>query len=232
MTLEIVIEHFSEAEVAQKYGAKRVELVSAFDLGGLTPSYAAIKKCCSLQEIETHIMIRPRAGDFCYNLNELKIMENDIKISAELGAKGVVFGVLDEAENLNLKATQQLFETAKKYNLEVTMHRAFDFSAKPFETLQALINIGFDRILTSGLAANAELGLNNYPKLMAEAENKIQMMAGGGINANTAEKLKGKVDAIHFAVRKPKIKQYHSIFGNDYEIDFEKIEAITSIYKA
>lgn len=231
MTLEIVIEHFYEAEIAQKFGVKRVELVSAFDLSGLTPSYAAIKKCCSLPSIETHIMIRPRAGDFCYSADELEIMHSDIEMAGQLGAKGIVFGVLDSFGNMDLSATQQLFETAKKYNLEVTMHRAFDFSAKPFETLQSLIKIGFDRILSSGLAGNAELGLNNYPTLKAAAENKIQIMAGGGINANTAEKLKGKVDAIHFAIRKAKSQQYNAIFGKEYEIDFEKIEAIKNIYK-
>lgn len=201
MVFEICAESYEAVELARKYKVKRVELCSALSLGGLTPSHGLVAKCASIKEVEVHVMIRHKQGDFMYNFQDLDIMQRDIVAAAKLGAKGVVFGCLSQDNHINLKQSALLLETAKEHGLEVTFHRAFDFCSNIEKSLQELISMGFDRVLTSGKANVAENGIEVITQMVRQAKGEIQIMAGSGVNENNVLKLVDTgVDALHFSV--------------------------------
>lgn len=228
--LEACIETLAEAKLAAKHGLNRVELCSALDLGGLTPSAALIKQVAAV--IETHVMIRPRAGDFVYSLDEVNLMQQDIRNAAELGATGVVFGCLTNLNEVDENANRQLLETAKAAGLQCTFHRAFDFVFDMNEALEKIIVLGFNRILTSGGQATAVAGLTAIKKLVSQANGRIQLMAGSGVNGGNAHLFSEiGVDAIHFSIRKKRNSIGSLSMGANYDVDEEKIVAILKALK-
>jgi len=199
MIFEICTDSFETALLAQKHQVKRVELCSALSVGGLTPSLVLTEKCTQLENIETHVMIRVREGDFCYSDFEIELMKGEIERMAQAGVNGVVFGCLDSDNNLNIKQITLLIETAKKFNLETTFHRAFDFANAPTNTLEQLIELGLDRILTSGQKPTAIEGIGLIQKMVKQAGKRIQIMAGSGVNSINAIVLANTgIDALHF----------------------------------
>lgn len=203
MEFEICTESFEVAQKASAYKIKRIELCSALDLGGLSPSYGLLMKCLSLKDIEIHAMIRPRAGDFIYNDDELEMMLDEIKLYAESGVKGVVFGCLDEEKVLDMNALEYLAANSKSLGLETTFHRAFDFIDKPAKALEILIDFGFTRILTSGGMDTAIEGIDNIQQLVLQSEGRIEIMAGSGVNKSNALIIaEAGVDALHFSAHK------------------------------
>ena len=126
MIFEFCIDSIDGAIAAQQFGVKRVELCSALNVGGLTPSYGLIQQCAQYQA-EVHVMIRHIEGGFVYSKKDILIMVQDIKMAKQAGAKGVVFGCLTPDNKLDFESNINLIETAKDLNLEVTFHRAFDF---------------------------------------------------------------------------------------------------------
>ena len=166
MTIEICVDSYEQAAIAEKYGAKRIELCSALEVGGLTPSPGMAQMCSSLPKIEVHAMIRPRGGKFVYTAKELDIICLDIESLSELGIKGVVFGVLSEDYNIDIHTNSRLLQIARSKGLEATFHRAFDLVRDPLDSLNLVIDMGFDRILTSGQQSRAIDGIN----LMGDTE--------------------------------------------------------------
>ncbi|NLA24429.1 MAG: copper homeostasis protein CutC, partial [Bacteroidales bacterium] len=146
--VEVCLESVESALIAEKSGASRIELCSALDLGGISPSKALIEEVCNAVKIPVFVLIRPRQGNFIYTNSEIKLMIRDIEIAIESGAKGIVSGALDNNYNIDIQATKELIKTAN--NLPFTFHRAFDQVAKPFEALNQIIDLGAKRILTSG----------------------------------------------------------------------------------
>lgn len=227
--LEACVESYAEAKTAGNHGLKRIELCAGLDVGGLTPSLGLVEKCVALPEIETHVLIRPRAGDFHYNADELEIMERDIELVAKCGAKGVVFGVLDEDRSLNVGVNESMLTFSRSLDLEVTFHRAFDVCQNPRETLSKLIELGFDRLLTSGQAATAIEGIELICDLVDQAEGKIQVMAGCGVNVENAKDFTDAgVDVLHFSIRKP-VRQERLGMGTSFEPDLEKLVGISAV---
>ena len=225
MKLEACIETLAEAKLAAKHGIHRVELCSALDLGGLTPSAAFIEQVAAV--IETHVMIRPRAGDFVYAPDELGLMQEDIRKAAAFGAAGVVFGCLTDLNKVDENANRQLLEVAKAAGLHCTFHRAFDFVFDMDAALEKIIELGFNRILTSGGQATAVAGLTTIKKLIAQANGRIQIMAGSGVNGGNAHLFSGiGVEAIHFSIRKKRNSIGSLSMGANYDVDEEKITSI------
>ncbi len=173
-------------------GVKRFELCSNLHLGGLTPSISAIE--CALKSLTRNtvllVMIRPEAGNFTVSTECHKLMEKQIKLAANVGAHGVVFGAVKQGK-LDIEVTRSLLATAKHYGLMVTFHRAFDSLTNPLCALEKLISLGVDRILTAGTpwqsGQSAVDGLNQLNTYLAHSANQIEIVMGGGVTLENAE---------------------------------------------
>ncbi len=223
---------------AQKAGAQRVELCGGLYEGGTTPSYGLIKLARRLLSLKIYVMIRPRGGDFCYDSYEIETMKSDIETAKQLGADGVVFGILEPNGKVNIEVTKELVQIA--YPMGVTFHRAFDVTPDPFEALEAIIETGAERILTSGQHNTAPEGWQLLEQIVKKANNRIEIMAGAGVNADNALLLaQTGVNALHLtgkAVRegamifkKEGINMASVLPANEYEIiysDEVKIRAL------
>lgn len=202
MIFELCTDSVEGAIAAVKFGAQRIELCSALSVGGLTPSFGLIQQCAKKSNIEVHVMIRHKEGGFNYDLVDVELMTNDIKAAKEAGAHGVVFGILTENNEIS-KFNKGLVDLSRSLNLEVTFHRAFDFVPDCERAIVQIIDIGFDRILTSGLQPTAEQGLHVIKKLQADHGSEIQIMAGSGVNASNAVKIAATgINNLHFTARK------------------------------
>lgn len=189
---------------AQKGGADRVELCCALEEGGLTPSYATIKEARQLTDLKIHVLIRPRSGDFHYSENELKVMAEDIRQAVFLGADGIVIGCLTEDGDVDVKAMQKLLETAD--GKPVTFHRAFDCCRDARKTVQELIRLKVDRILTSGQQPSAEKGIPLLRELQKEYGDQIIFLAGCGVNESNISRIHKEtgIREFHFSAREKK----------------------------
>jgi len=175
---------------AQLGGADRVELNSALHLGGLTPSLAMLKLVKEKTSLKVVCMDRPRAAGFCYDDVEIETMFEDAKILLENGADGISFGFLNSDATINVTETKKMVELIHQYQKEAVFHRAFDCVDDPMHAIKQLIDCGVDRILTSGLQPTAMQGASVLEKLQSEFGNRIELLAGSGINANNIRALK------------------------------------------
>ena len=232
MIFEFCIDTVEGAIAAKQLGVKRVELCSALNIGGLTPSYGLIQQCAQ-QGVEVHVMIRHIAGGFVYSEEDVLIMEHDIKMAKEAGAAGVVFGCLTPENTLDMNSTINLIETARNLNLEVTFHRAFDMVKNSAAALISLINLGVNRVLTSGQKDKAIDGIDTISQLVKQADGKIEIMAGSGINHSNAIALSATgIDALHFTIYQSNNETESLGMGNRSIIDKEKITSILNLFKA
>ncbi|KAA3634492.1 MAG: copper homeostasis protein CutC [Bacteroidetes bacterium] len=225
--IEVCIEQPATAKLAGLFNANRVELCSALDLGGLTPSFGLIEACRAIDGPEVYAMIRPRPGNFCYDSDEISIMKKDIIAAKKAGAHGVVFGCLLQNNTIDESSTSLLLDVARSHELGTTFHRAFDFVPDVETALLQLINIGINRILTSGTKAKAIDGVEVLKKLVSLSDGRIDIMAGSGINAgNVLEILETGVQAVHFTSKKPLETSDELNMGKQYIPDQEKIKKI------
>ncbi len=178
-----------------------MELCSSLLEGGVTPSAGLIATVRQKISIGVQVMIRPRAGDFYYSADEFEVMRRDVLMAKQLGAAGVVFGLLDADANVDIQRTRALVDLARP--LKVTYHRAFDMSADLFRSLEQLKEAGADRILTSGGAPNAVEGAAALHRLVEHAGGSVIIMACGGINAQNVRVVLEKtgVREIHVGLR-------------------------------
>jgi copper homeostasis protein len=196
--VEVCVNSVVSAMEAEKGGAHRVELCDNLLEGGTTPSAASIQLAGKILTVDLNVIIRPRGGDFCYSDIEYDVMKSDILAAKELGADGVVIGVLDVEGRVDRKRTRELIELARPMN--VTFHRAFDMTASPFEALHDLIELKVDRILTSGQKNTAMDGIGLISDLVREAGDKVIIMPGCGITPGNIAKLAEKTEAREFHV--------------------------------
>lgn len=199
---EICTNSVESCIAAQEGGASRVELCAGIPEGGTTPSYGEIATAREvLTHTKLHVIIRPRGGDFLYSPVEIKTMLKDIEIARRLGADGVVFGCLTADGEIDIPVMQQLIAASK--GLSVTFHRAFDVCRNPHKALEQLIELGCDRILTSGQQANAEAGIPLLKELQQEAAGRIILLAGCGVNENNIRRIAEKtgIGEFHFSAR-------------------------------
>lgn len=236
MQIEICAANIGSAVNAQKGGADRIELCSELAAGGITPSYGMIKEVLNLIQIPVFVLIRPRSGDFCYSDDEFDAMKTDIKICKDLGCAGIVSGILNSDLTIDKKRTKELIELSRP--LEFTFHRAFDRLADPKKGLNELIDLGADRILTSGQQPAAENGFELLIRLKNLARNQIKMMPGGGISSKNALLFRENgFDEIHASVSSPVIGKSQNdainFFGKSEfsESNLEKIKELVKILK-
>ena len=180
MLLEICASSYQSAVNAQLAGAHRIELCTELALGGITPSYGMLKNVLAKVTIPVYALIRPRSGNFTYSEDEFAIMKTDIQLCKDLGCKGIVSGILNADNTVDIRRTKELIELAKP--LEFTFHRAFDWIENSFEALERLKEIGVNRILTSGCNVTAEEGITHLQALKEKAGNAIVILPGSGIN--------------------------------------------------
>lgn len=187
MKLEIAVDSYESLINAQNGGADRIELCSALEIGGLTPSYGLIKQASKLEDIEVFVMIRPRSGDFYYNSTEIETMKLDIDAVKQAHLDGIVIGILDQEGRLDIDKFSEIVEYAKP--LKVSLHRAFDVAKNSEDDIEKLIDIGIIRILTSGKMLNAPSGSNLITSLQKSYGNKIEIMPGSGVTSDNLEEL-------------------------------------------
>ncbi|KAA6337605.1 Copper homeostasis protein CutC [termite gut metagenome] len=202
--VEICANSAESCVAAQTGGAWRVELCAGIPEGGTTPSYGEIVTARELITIKLHVIIRPRGGDFLYTAAEMKSMERDISMACDAGADGVVFGCLTADGNIDAKAVERLQKAAK--GLPITFHRAFDKCVRPQEALEQLIDLGCNRILTSGQRSTAEAGIPLLKELVEQAGSRIIIMPGCGINEDNIARIAHQTGAqeFHFSARENK----------------------------
>jgi len=189
ITLEICIDNYQSILNAQKAGADRLELCSALGVEGLTPSPSLVKFAKENFTGSLQAMIRHRAGDFYYDEMDQKIMLDDLKTMLELNVDGIVTGALTKENKVDKEFLKPFIELAKQAGKELTFHRAIDLTTDIYTSTQEIIELGFDRVLTSGAKPNVIQGLETIKSLQEKFGNQIQIMPGGGINSNNVENI-------------------------------------------
>ena len=187
MIIEVVVYNIMSALKAQEGGADRIELCDSPGDGGTTPSLGTVEVVRKNVSLDLYVMIRPRGGDFCYSSYEFHAMKRDISHCQKLSVDGVVFGILNPDGTIDKKRCGELIKKVRP--LKVTCHRAFDMTRDPFEALEDCIEVGFDRILTSGQQAQAIKGVSLIAGLNKKANGRIVIMPGAGVNEETVQSI-------------------------------------------
>ena len=227
--LEICVDSIESALAAKEGGADRLEVCGSLSGGGTTPSWGLVQQCVEDIQLPVMMMIRPHEGGFFYQENDLKTMLADIKMAQSLGVFGVVFGALTQKRDIHLKHCQRLLEAAQ--SLSTTFHRAFDVVADPIESLNQIIEMGFDRLLTSGQETTAEHGIPLIRQLGILSKNRIAIMPGAGINARNAAQIVSETNARELHASASVLSPNHATgniqFGNDrYVTHVELVKSI------
>ncbi|WP_026555312.1 copper homeostasis protein CutC [Arthrobacter sp. 35W] len=207
LALEIAVTSAAGAHTAQRVGADRVELCTALELGGVTPSQGLIAAAAESTggTLPVHVLVRPRAGGFCYSDEELRTYTLELRSIAAQGVAGVVIGALDASGAINTAATTRLMAAAWEVDpgLCITFHRAIDQARDVDAAISDLIGLGVHRVLTSGQAATAHEGSAVLRHMVALADGRLEIMAGGGVRVEDIDLLAASVgvDAVHLSAK-------------------------------
>jgi copper homeostasis protein len=222
---EVCVDSIESSLIAGQSGADRIELCADLNIGGVTPSYGTIKTVLDRLSIPAHVLIRPRSGGFLYTSPEYDVMKQDILFCKEAGARGIVAGILNRDGTIDRTRLQELINLARP--MSVTFHRAFDFTRDAIESLELLIEMGVDRILTSGQETDVYSGINMIKKLVEHSSGRIIIMPGGGVNEqNIREIIKSTgVKEIHASARESVKSKMNFVnpnmsLNNNIEINF------------
>jgi copper homeostasis protein len=206
VSVEVCAYSFISCLAAERAGANRVELCASPWEGGTTPSGGLVRHVLSQTNIEVHAMLRPRGGDFCYDSFEKDTMEAEAISLVESGVHGIVLGALLPNGEIDFACMERIRRAVG--SIPLTFHRAIDVSKEPLSVMEALISLGFTRILTSGQRDKAMDGISNIAQMVDAANSRIEIMAGSGVHPdNCLEFLKIGVDAIHLSARTMKDSQ-------------------------
>lgn len=184
--LEICCGSYADALAAYQGGAKRIELNSALFLGGLTPSIASLKLVKEHTDLEVVSMVRPRGAGFYYSELEYQQMKSELMALLSAGSDGIAFGFLNPDQTIDLDRTKEFITIIHQANKTAVFHRAIDCTPDIFTAVQQLIDLGVDRVLTSGTKANAWEGKEVIKELVTRFKTKIQILPGSGINMHNA----------------------------------------------
>ena len=185
--LEVCADSVQSAIAAQKGGAGRIELCADLVVGGTSPSPALFKQVRKYTDLKIRTLLRPRFGDFCYDEYEFQSIKEEVEMFRELGADGVVIGILRPDGSLNMEEMEELVKAAG--GMGVTLHRAFDVCRDPYEALEQCVSMGIDTILTSGQKSSAWEGRELLADLLKKSAGRIDILAGAGISPEVIEKL-------------------------------------------
>ena len=227
--VEVCVENLTSARIAQESGADRIELCSALSEGGATPSAGLIRTVRNELHILMHVLVRPRRGNFLYNDDEFACMKEDVLTAKELGADGVVIGLLTADGEIDRVRTAALITLARP--MSVTIHRAFDSVKDPVAALETCIELGVDRILTSGQQQKAEAGIPLLRQLVAQAGDRLTILPGSGMNAGNILRIIEETGAseVHLSAkeriagkmtyRKDEVPLSNSLPLSEYEVE-------------
>ena len=208
--LEVIAFTHESARIAQRAGAHRIELCDNPGEGGTTPGYGLIKKVREDVSIQVYPIVRPRGGDFLYSPAEYEIMKRDIEMAKQLLCDGVVIGMLTTEGEVDKERMKWLVELA--YPMGVTFHRAFDRVKDPYQSLEDIIELGCERILTSGRKPTALEGAFLLKQLAEQANDRIIIMPGSGLRSDNILEIAKQTGAAEFhssaRAEKPSAMQY------------------------
>lgn len=187
IVLELIATSAEDCVTIEREGGNRVELCSALALGGLTPSAALVQRARAATRLPIMMMLRPREGGFCYSADEFAQMALDLKFGLAVGVDGFVFGCLNADGSIDVRRTAHLVELAK--GAQTVFHRAFDVTPDPAAALETLISLGVTRVLTSGGQASALAGAERIRRLQAQANGRIEILAGAGVRSEHVAEL-------------------------------------------
>jgi copper homeostasis protein len=196
MIFELCAETIDACLAARDGGAHRIELCSGLSEGGITPSHGLIRDAVERSGLPVHVLVRPRGGNFLYSASDVHVMRRDILHIKELGAAGVVLGILLPDGRVDMEATRALVELARP--MKATFHRAFDTTPSLQQALEEVIATGADRILTSGGQRNVVAGSAALADLVQRAGGRIEIAVGGGLRLQNASSLARVTQARHF----------------------------------
>lgn len=243
--LEICCYSVESAIIAEESGADRIELCAGIYEGGTTPSLATIELAKTLVTIPINVIIRPRGADFCYSDIEFECMKKDIEACKKIGVNGIVSGILLPDGKIDTERTKELIELSKP--LSFTFHRAFDMVEDHILALEQLMDLGADRILTSGGMQTADEGADLLKDLVAFSKDRIIIMPGSGVSHSNIQFLSDTTKANEFHCSAKSLVKSKMTYLNPninmggescipefeyYEADSEKIRKIVSILKA
>ncbi len=231
MKLEMCVGSLEAARMASEYKVDRIETCIALEQGGLTPTKSMVSWIHNTFQVEQHVLIRQRAGGFCYDYDELLIMRDQISTMREIGVAGVVVGALTPEHELDVDTLETWKRTAG--NLDLTFHRAFDDVKDWKKGIDQLVKMGFKRILSSGQQPTVSAGLGRLKEMVDYAAGRIEIMAGGGVsNGLLADLKKTGVNAIHFSGTSGTLIDETSLFSATLLLpNEEKTRAIIQIFQ-
>lgn len=240
---EICVDSVEGVRAAKAADAARVELCSALLEGGLTPTFGMTKQAKAVADtVGMHVMVRPRGGDFLYSDDEFAAMKDDIVALRELNVEGFVFGLLTSEGSVDVRRAAEL--TALCRPSKVTFHRAFDMAKDPLASLDALVDLGVDRLLTSGQAPGVLEGAPLIRELIERAAGRIVIMPGGDISARNVTRIVQETGAkeIHFAAlevqpgpmrhRNPHVFMGGTLRPPEYDRTVTTVDGISSVLGA
>jgi copper homeostasis protein len=193
---ELCAESIQACLAARAGGADRIELCSALSEGGVTPSHGLTREAVLRSGLPVHVLLRPRSGDFLYTDDEFNLMREDLLHARAVGASGFVLGILRPDATVDMERTRELVNLAAP--LEVTFHRAFDYTASLEQALEDVIATGCRRILTSGGEPDVLAGAERLAQLVKLAGGRVEIAAGGGLRIKDAATLARTTLASHF----------------------------------
>ena len=232
MQIEICASSYTSLELAAQHKVSRVELCQNLSCGGLTPSLALVRRSLAL-DLNTHVLIRPRAGDFCYSESECQQIIDEVHLYKELGIQGLVIGALSKERRLLTSLIRQIREIS--FGLELTFHKAFDDIVDWKSAMDTLIKLKFDRILTSGQSANVLEGIEMLKTFKSYANGRIQILPGGGVGVDNIKPILNRLqpDEIHFSGTKKEVKDNSEYFASDVlSVDSQKLHNLVELTKS
>jgi copper homeostasis protein len=231
MKFELCAASLEAIRLARELNFDRIELCQNLEQGGITPYYGMIEYAIAYG-IETHVLIRPRPGGFNYSEDEVEVMLREIINCKNMGAKGIVIGALTEGGDIDKMVLAEMMQKSK--GMEVTFHRAFDDSIEWKKSMDTLIEFGVNRILSSGMARNVDIGLPILEQMIKHSNGRIQIMTGGGVSAANIGRIKNELvpDAIHFSGTIKYQQDEESLFSESMlKVDKARVQRILSAAK-
>jgi copper homeostasis protein len=212
MKLELCAASTEAIRLAKELNFDRIELCQNLEQGGITPSLGMIEYALA-NDLETHVLIRPRSGGFFYSEDEIEVMLRDMLVCREIGVQGVVVGALNQLGEIDAHFLSEVME--KSAGMQVTYHRAFDDVLDWKKSIDILIDHNVNRVLSSGLARNVDIGFPILKEMITYSSGKIDIMVGGGVNAGNVSKIKKELlpDAIHFSGTSKHLQDEDSLFS-------------------
>lgn len=234
MIIELCTQSVEDAILAYNLGIRRIELNSCLELGGISPFAASIEMIKDECDMEVVAMLRPRAGNFVYSQAEFDLIYEQLIELIGYGADGIAFGALNDDNSIDIEKTGQVIDLCHKHNKYMVFHRAFDLCDN-INQVQSLINLKVDRLLTSGLSKNAEIGIENIRQLQNTFGKKIEILPACGINSKNAKKLMdiSKCNQLHGSFSEKIIsKENNGVdFGYYTRLNKEELKKVINIFK-